>query len=368
MWSPKSPEIVHNFVADEVGYYFLIYQYCLEENVDRQKFLFKEIPSNFRLDFEYKNFDISGSTSYLSAGEMMLPHMYLYFSVSYAILLLMWVRSLNSDDKHNGAKPTVFAIHHLMSSVLALKTLSIFFESVRYHFIRVNGHAELWSFVYYMITFLKGTFLFTVLLLIGSGWSFFKPFLNKKERIVIFFVFFLQVIDNIAIVVLTQETMGERLYKDWSAILHLVDIISCCAILIPIVWQVNALEQSIEGENESGDNNEAKNEFGESGNLSKTTIGEDAKLEAKLSLFRSFYISVVAYIYFTRIVVYLFASTLPYNHTWLRYLATELGTLLFYFVIGIKFRPTVETGYGEVKNEDDVGEVIELGPVPKHKE
>jgi hypothetical protein len=38
----------------------------------------------------------------------------------------------------------VFAIHHLMSAVLGLKTLSIFFESVRYHYIRVNGHAELW--------------------------------------------------------------------------------------------------------------------------------------------------------------------------------------------------------------------------------
>ena len=106
-------------------------------------------------------------------------------------------------------------------------------------------HFSTQSFIYYGLTFVKGTFLFTVILLLGSGWSFFKPFLTPKERRVIYFVFILQIIDNIAVVVLTHETLGERLYSDWSAILHLVDIISCCAILIPIVWQVNSLEQSL---------------------------------------------------------------------------------------------------------------------------
>lgn len=161
---------------------------------------------------------------------------------------------------------------------------------------------------------------------------------------------------------LTHETMGERLYNDWSAILHLVDIISCCAILVPIVWQVNTLEQSIEGENENG------NVTGEDGEDS-----ESSRLQAKLTLFRSFYLIVVAYIYFTRIVVYLFASTLSYNRTWLRYFVTELGTLLFYFAIGIKFMPRAENEYAEVQHEEDSEEnhgenEIELGSVSKAKD
>ena len=41
-------------------------------------------------------------------------------------------------------KPTIYAIHHLMSSVVFLKILTMLLESVRYHYIRVNGHAELW--------------------------------------------------------------------------------------------------------------------------------------------------------------------------------------------------------------------------------
>jgi len=378
-WKPNEPAVTHRFTTTEVGYYFLFYQICLfDQNTNNrpahEKFLFREVRSTFHLDFEYKNVDLMGNLSYLTAGEMPLPHMYLYFSVSYALMLFLWVRSLKTDDSHPiGAKPTVFAIHHLMSMVLALKLLTVFFESVRYHFIRVNGHAEIWSFVYYVLNFVKGTFLFTVILLIGSGWSFFKPFLTTKERRVVIFVFILQVIDNIAVVALTHETMGERLYNDWTAVLHLVDIISCCAILVPIVWQVNMLEQSLEGEQavqESADE-QGTNDGGEivEGSFD---ADEQTRLQARLLLFRSFYLIVVAYIYFTRIVVYLFASSLSYNHTWLRYLVAELGTLTFYFMIGIKFRPRVENEYSSVnKNEDDgfgdERESVELGIMTKAK-
>lgn len=37
----------------------------------------------------------------------------------------------------------------------------------------------------------------------------------------------------------------------------------------------------------------------------------------KLQLFRHFYVMVVIYIYFTRIVVYLLRSTMPYQYVWL---------------------------------------------------
>lgn len=365
-WKPNEPTVHHTFTAQEAGYYFLFYQVCLLEGAPNEKYLFKEVQSTFRLEFEYKNYDVMGKVSYLTAGEMPLPHLYLYFSISYSLMLFLWMKFIRGDESQSSRRPTIYAIHHLMSSVVLLKALSMLFESARYHFIRIHGHAELWSFIYYILNFIKGTFLFTVILLLGSGWSFFKPFLTAKERMVIYVVFLLQVIDNIMILVLTHETMGERYYNDWSAILHLVDIVSCCATLIPIVWQVNALERSIEeasGEHENvhvhGDSNEGIQ--GES---------ETKRLQSKLSLFRSFYIIVVAYIYFTRIVVYLFASTLSYNQTWIRYFITEVGTLLFYMIVGIKFKPTLEDEYVQVNNDDEQVElrvakekesVIELG-------
>ena len=36
---------------------------------------------------------------------------------------------------------------------------------------------------------------------------------------------------------------------------------------------------------------------------------------------------------------YLFANFLGYKLTWLRYLATELATLVFYAIVGVLFRP-----------------------------
>jgi len=76
---------------------------------------------------------------------------------------------------------------------------------------------------------------------------------------------------------------------------------------------------------------------------------------------------VVAYIYFTRIIVFLLAATMPYvepllehryplfaclsltslrlcryDWMWTRHLITELATLAFYVVTGFKFKPDDE--------------------------
>ncbi len=153
MWSPKVPSLKHDFTLGETGFYFLFYQICLPEvgdgdgtvsTGDISKYIFKEITSNFKLEFEFTNVDSLGKISYLTAGDMPLPHIYFYFTVSYLILLIMWIQSMNRDEKSNGRKPTIYAIHHLMSSVVFLKVITMFLESIRYHYIRAAGHAEVW--------------------------------------------------------------------------------------------------------------------------------------------------------------------------------------------------------------------------------
>ena len=149
----------------------------------------------------------------------------------------------------------------------------------------------------------------------------------------------LQVIDNIALAFLSNETENERAYNEWSTVLHLVDIISCCAVLLPIVWQVNSLEESVDVGAGDGDGDEVNT--GDSSS-DAASAAPPSRLYSKLDLFRSFYLVVVGYIYFTRIVIYLFASALNYHQTWIKYFVYELGTLTFYFLVGMKFRPIVE--------------------------
>ena len=349
----NSSSIMYQFQKGEEGLYFLMYQVCAKDGTE----LHAKIRSTFELDFHYRNYDFLGNENYLPAGESQLPHVFLYFSISYAICLFVWVSNIRRIQSGSGGylgnpegRPVVYPIHQLMTVLLILKTLSVFFESVRYHYIRISGHAELWSVVYYMFAFLKGTFLFTVILLIGSGWSFVKPFLSNREKKVICLVLTLQVLDNIALVVLSHEAEGERAYQDWSAVLHLVDILCCCAVLVPIVWQVNALEKSLEGPD------------GNPGDALPSTIDEMRTL-SKLKLFRSFYLTVVAYIYFTRILIYLFATMLDYRHTWVRYFIAELVTLLFYVVTGLRFRPMTENPYLTVDKDESTRPIME----PEHE-
>ena len=116
--------------------------------------------------------------SYLSAGEMTLPHMFFLFTVLYAICLFIWIRNIRlikegkpslldsgepveaaaSTPVGRGAQMpgvTVYPIHYLMGSLLTLKFLSLLFESIRYHYLRVTGKTVFWSSIYYTFAFLK---------------------------------------------------------------------------------------------------------------------------------------------------------------------------------------------------------------------
>lgn len=348
-----SKTIQYSFKKGEAGLYFLVFQVCPYKPAVR---------AAFELDFHFMNYDSFGTQSYLSAGEIKLPLIFFFFSVSYLFCLVVWV--LNNHRIRQGkpgicgspvqgqgrGQAIVHPIHHLMSALVLFKFLATLFESFRYHAIKLTGHAEMLSVVYYIFTFIKGTFLFTVILLIGTGWSFVKPFLNDREKKVVVVVLGFQVVNNIALIVLSQLTEGEDWYQDWLSILHIVDILCCCAVLIPIVWQVNALEKSIvnddEEESEMDDEREMERD------------GEKAQILRKLRLFRSFYLLVIAYIYATRILVYLFATMLPYQLLWVKFFVTETVTLTFYIVVGMMFRPMAENPYLSVKQRTDTA--IEL--------
>jgi hypothetical protein len=142
-------------------------------------------------------------------------------------------------------------------------------------------------------------------------------------------------------------------------------------VLIPIVWQVNALEKNMEqsnGDHNDIDGGENYDDYDDDERIREDEFDDEPKpsngrLAAKLKLFRSFYLLVVSYIYVTRIVVYLFATMLDYRHEWLRFFVVEAVTLAFYCTVGMKFRPMSENPYLTVPKNDDSAEmeqVVEL--------
>lgn len=126
---------------------------------------------------------------------------------------------------------------------------------------------------------------------------------------------------------------------------------------------MNSLEVLVEGKTESlNSSSEGSGEKTKTNAISDIesevpATAEVARTLQKLKQFQRFYILVVAYIYFTRIVVYLFATMLGYRLTWVRYFVTELATLVFYLVVGILFHPMEDNQYLEARGADDAEEI-----------
>jgi len=310
------------------GEYSLYYTNCVPQTA-----------VSFNLEVELYNPLAGGRKAYLSAGEKPLPTLYLIAFFVYAAVGAFWALTLyNSKNSQPGS---VQQIHLLMGVLVFFKCLTVLCQSGMYHLIRLKGDPEGWNIAFYVFYSIRGLLLFTVVVLIGTGWSFLKPFLNDREKQVLMIVIPLQVFANIAVVILDENGPALNGWLEWRDLFHLLDIICCCAILFPIVWSIKHLREAA------------------------MTDGKKIRNMNKLILFRQFYVMVVAYIYFTRIIVFLLKSTAAYNLTWLSNFAEEGATIAFYCVTGWMFRPIVDNPYLHLNEDEleleDIEAIVEEG-------
>ncbi len=185
---------------------------------------------------------------------------------------------------------------------------------------------------YYIFSVMKGITLFTLLAFMGTGWAFIKPFLSERDKKIFLIVIPLQILDNVAMVILEETAPGSQTWETWKDIFRLVDIICCGAVLIPIIWSIKHLKEASQ------------------------TDGKAARNMQKLQLFQQYYLMTVSYIYFTRIVLYLVEATLPFRFVWLGEFSTEMATLIYFSVTGYKFRPIPDNPYFVLDDGDKVTE------------
>jgi len=328
MWKSKS-HIVHIINSEaETGLYTLYFARCTPVETGHSV--------SFTLEAQFKNVGHSlpgkstGQTwDYLSAGDQPLPIMYTVFFILFFLALLTWASVLRRDPSEHG---TIHKIHHLMTMLLVLKCCTLLTESIRYHMVSATGVNNFMSTVYYIFTTLRGIMLFLVILLIGSGWSIVRGFLHNREKKIIVVVLFAQVINNIAMIVMEETAPGSVSWLEWRDALHIFDLVCCVSILFPVIWSIKHLTAATQDNSKD--------------HKSQLSL-------IKLQLFRSFYVMVVSYIYFTRIIVYLVEATVPFHQIWLGAFATEFATLSFYVATGFKFQPQVDNPYLAVAAADD---------------
>lgn len=265
----------------------------------------------------------SNNRDYLSAGKTILPRIYFLFSLIYFTLAGLWIHVLYRK------RLTVFRIHFFMLAVVVLKAVNLLCEAEDKSYIKRTGSAHGWDVLFYMFSFLKGITLFTLIVLIGTGWSFLKPYLQDKEKKVLMIVIPLQVVANIAQVVIDETGPYGQDWITWKQVFLLVDVVCCCAVLFPIVWSIKNLREAAR------------------------TDGKAAVNLMKLTLFRQYYIVVICYIYFTRVVVYGLETITSYKYLWTSVVAGELATLAFYVFTGYKFKPEAHNPYFVIDDEEE---------------
>ncbi|KAM8926407.1 protein GPR108 isoform 3-T3 [Lycaon pictus] len=297
----------------EEGQYSLNFHNCYNSEPGREQ------PFDLTVMIREKN-----PEGFLSAAEIPLFKLYLVMSACFLAAGIFWVSVLCRNTYK------VFKIHWLMAALAFTKSISLLFHSINYYFINSQGHPiEGLAIMHYITHLLKGALLFITIALIGSGWAFVKYVLSDKEKKIFGIVIPLQVLANVAYIVIESREEGASDYRLWKEILFLVDLICCGTILFPVVWSIRHLQDA------SG------------------TDGKVAVNLAKLKLFRHYYIMVICYVYFTRIIAILLQVAVPFQWQWLYQLLVEGSTLAFFVLTGYKFQPAGNNPYLQLPQEDE---------------
>lgn len=306
--------------AQAEGLYSLKFHYCQNRKAGIK------LPYSFTLEVTEKN-----PGGYLSAAEIPLSRLYIGMAGVFFTAAMIWVYTLM---KH---RYSVFKIHWLMAALAFTKSISLVFHSINYHFINTKGHPiEGWAVMYYITHLLKGALLFITLALIGTGWAFVKYILSDKEKKIFMIVIPLQVLANVAYIIIESTEEGSSEYYLWKEILFLVDLICCGAILFPVVWSIRHLQEA------------------------SSTDGKAAMNLEKLKLFRHYYVMIVCYIYFTRIIAILLKVTMPFQWQWCYEFLVEVSTLIFFVLTGYKFRPASNNPYLQLPQDEEDVEMDEV--------
>ncbi|XP_060949390.1 protein GPR108 isoform X1 [Limanda limanda] len=327
------------------GLYSLKFHYC------QNKMPGFKLPYSFTVEVKEKNLG-----GYLSAAEIPLSRLYICMAGVFFTAALVWVYTLM---KH---RYSVFKIHWLMAALAFTKATSLVFHSINFYFINTEGHPiEGWAVMYYITHLLKGALLFITLALIGTGWAFVKYILSDKEKKIFMIVIPLQVLANVAYIIIESTEEGSSEYYLWKEILFLVDLICCGAILFPVVWSIRHLQEasSIDGKGTRLDRHQSSGFMSSWSFTSFPSFSAAMNLE-KLKLFRHYYVMIVCYIYFTRIIAILLKVTMPFQWQWCYEFLVEVSTLIFFVLTGYKFRPASNNPYLQLPQDEEDNEVDEV--------
>ncbi|CAK9140521.1 unnamed protein product [Ilex paraguariensis] len=268
---------------------------------------------------ELYNLDSGASKDYLSAGLTQLPSIYFLFFLIYSYFLGFWLYHCYRTRR------SVHRIHLLMTLLIITQTLNLVILAKYKQCVKVTGTAHKWNILVYAFQLIRVLLLSTVIISIGTWWSFLEPSLQGKGgKKVLMIVIPLQVLSNVASMVIGETSPFTKDWVTWRQGFLLVDIVCCFTIIFSIRSSLRKASKM---------------------------DGKAARNLGKLSVFRKFYIVGIGYLFYTRIVVFALLTITTYKYQWVAFAAEEIGSLVFYMVMFYMFRPMEENQYFDLDKE-----------------
>ncbi|KAK9072756.1 hypothetical protein SSX86_009191 [Deinandra increscens subsp. villosa] len=208
-------------------------------------------PQSFvTMDVRIEAYNIHDGTTkdYLSAGLTELPSLYFIITLIYINFLAIWIRVCFKNRR------SVHRIHLLMGALLTMQAVSMFCNAEERHHVKATGTPQGWDVTFYVFRFINSVLFFTVIVLIGAGWSYLKPFLQKKEMRFLMMMISVQVLGNVASIVIDETGPFSKNWVAWSQVSMWTDIICCNGVLFPVMWSMRSLKEASKTDEKSGRN------------------------------------------------------------------------------------------------------------------
>lgn len=365
----RSPdEMAFEVTIQRPGMYALFFYNCAGMNSNQSTIAPKKSrtagslppePASFHAFAEEYNVRLStGEKQYLGVGERPLPLIFALWTAVFASMtgILAWkvIQSLRAGSARVPGITAVNRLHYGLVILFTLKTLSLLFEAVKYRHYGATGSGNAWDALYYVFQGLKTLMLFTVVILIGSGWSALKVSLGDQDRCLLWLVLGTQLVVNILIAVVEESAEGGAYWGTWVDILRIIDIVCCCVVLLPMVWSLKNLNSVIESSH-GRETNDRRNlpplaPRGPPKDIEMTALREEeaedgfdgekvALATHRMRQFQILYLVVLVYIYFSRIAIVMIEAMLPYNAIWWGPMTREFAAAAFYAFLEWKFMP-----------------------------
>ncbi|KAK3278891.1 hypothetical protein CYMTET_13205 [Cymbomonas tetramitiformis] len=276
------------------------------------------------------------SRSHLSAERMVLPALYDKAFVLYIITCLGWTSVIYVRRGYASA------IHGAMAGLLFLKSMSVLSQANSVHTMEVTGDFGTGIGIYVLLTTLRGIFLAAICVFIFVGWSFLKPYLPDREKILLPVVIALQLGANLLKIILEEQSMS---FSPWHTLLYLIDLLCLCAILLPIGMLMRRpfVHPPVQRSNQP---------YWQSAGETYTLEEKDSLLKQKLQQFRTLYLIFVSFEFLPRLLGHLWVTYSPYETRWRVHFLREFVVYFFYCVIGWLIRPDVNNPYLASKTKD----------------